>query len=727
LSTFHFSDWYKLKKLEELDLSYNEFVGQLPSSFVNMTSLRTLKLTNNHFIGNIGPNLASFISLEYLNFEGNQFEFPISFTIFSNHSNLKFIYGNGNKVILDSHLTMKTWIPKFQLQVLQLSSITHAKSIPIPNFLLYQYNLTYVDFTNCKLRGEFPNWLLENNTKLEMFIVQNCSFLGDFHLPSRPHLNMVRVDVSNNAITGQMLSNNISSIFPNLVHLNMSRNAIYGSIPYELSHLSSLNALDMSDNQLSGEIPHNISGDGSQLSFLRFSNNKLHGSIPLMLSVFSPLQSLLLDGNSLSGSIPSNFFNSSNIQNLDISNNNIIGKIPTNIKNSIGLIELSMSNNYFEGSIPSELAELEMLTYLDLSQNNLVGCVPSFVNSSATFIHLSNNNFSCLSKNMFRERSSLVTLDLSNNEITNGIHDLMHDLSYTRLNILLMKGNYFSGNIPKQLCHLTNLNILDLSYNNFVGEIPSCLGKMPFENKDPDASRDQFNGLIHSRYDYNNRFGKEKANFTSKKRSETYTTSILIYMSGIDLSHNKLNGSIPYELGNLTRIKSLNLSNNYFTGKIPALFSNLVQVESLDLSYNMLSGQIPPQLNGLTSLEVFSVAHNNLSGATPERKRQFSTFDESSYEGNQFLCGSPLPRSCNVREDEIATVPNGLNNDGDNDSLVDMYVFRVSFAVAYTSVLLVIVTVMCINPYWRKAWFYYIDLVGKNCFYFIQDNLCRFF
>ena len=582
--------------MEELDLSYNEFVGQLPSSFVNMTSLRTLKLTNNHFIGNIGPNLASFISLEYLNFEGNQFEFPISFTIFSNHSNLKFIYGNGNKVTLDSHLTMKTWIPKFQLQVLQLSSITHAKSIPIPNFLLYQYNLTYVDFTNCKLRGEFPNWLLENNTKLEMFIVQNCSFLGDFHLPSRPHLDMVRVDVSNNAITGQMLSNNISSIFPNLVHLNMSRNAIYGSIPYELSHLSSLNALDMSDNQLSGEIPHNISGDGSQLSFLRFSNNKLHGSIPLMLSVFSPLQSLLLDGNSLSGSIPSNFFNSSNIQNLDISNNNIIGKIPTNIKNSIGLIELSMSNNYFEGSIPSELTELESLTYLDLSQNNLVGCVPSFLNSSATFIHLSNNNFSCLSRNMFGERSSLVTLDLSNNEIVNGIHDLMHNLRYTGLNILLMKGNHFSGNIPQQLCHLTNLNILDLSFNNFVGEIPSCLGKMPFENKDPERSRDHFNGVIHARGTYINRVGKEKANFTSKKRPETYTTSILIYMSGIDLSHNKLNGSIPYELGNLTRIKSLNLSNNYFTGKIPAIFSNLVQVESLDLSFNMLSGRIPPQL-----------------------------------------------------------------------------------------------------------------------------------
>ncbi|CAJ2649153.1 unnamed protein product [Trifolium pratense] len=706
--TLPLGDWYKLKKLEELDLSYNEFVGQLPSSFVNMTLLQTLALTNNHFIGNIGPNLASFISLEYLNFEGNQFEFPISFTPFSNHSNLKFIYGNGNKVILDSHSTMKTWIPKFQLQVLQLSSITKANSIPLPNFLLYQNNLTYVDFTNCKLRGEFPNWLLENNTKLERLILPNCSFTGDFHLPSRPCLNMIGVDVSNNAITGQMFSNNISSTFPNLIHLNMSRNAIHGSIPYELSHLTSLYELDMSDNQLSGEIPHNISGDMSQLTLLRFSNNKLHGPIPLMLSRFS---FVLLDGNNLSGTIPSNFFNPSNIQNLDISNNNFIGKIPSQMKNSIQLVELSMSNNHFEGSIPSELAELGSITYLDLSQNNLSGCVPSFVNSSAAFIHLSNNNLSCLSRNMFGERSSLVTLDLSNNDIINGIHGLIHELRYTGLNILLLKGNHFTGNIPKQLCHLTNLNILDLSYNNFVGEIPSCLGKMPFENKDPDASRDRFNGVIHSRGDYYNRFGKERANFTSKKRSETYTTNILIYMSGIDISHNKLNGSIPYELGNLTKIRALNMSNNFFTGKIPATFSNLVQVESLDLSFNLLSGQIPPQLSGLTSIEVFSVAHNNLSGATPERKGQFITFDESSYEGNQFLCGPPLPKSCNPSEQAPATLPNGSNMDGDDDDWMDMYVFRVSFVVAYTSILLVTATVLCINPYWRQAWFYNIDLV----------------
>jgi hypothetical protein len=92
--------------------------------------------------------------------------------------------------------------------------------------------------------------------------------------------------------------------------------------------------------------------------------------------------------------------------------------------------------------------------------------------------------------------SSLITLDLSNNKITDGIHDLIHDIRRTGINILLLKGNYFTGDIPRKLCELTDLNILDLSYNNFVGEIPSCLGEMPFKNKDPGVSRWNFNEYI---------------------------------------------------------------------------------------------------------------------------------------------------------------------------------------------------------------------------------------
>lgn len=78
-------------------------------------------------------------------------------------------------------------------------------------------------------------------------------------------------------------------------------------------------------------------------------------------------------------------------------------------------------------------------------------------------------------------------------------------------------------------------------------------------------------------------------------------------MSLMDLSQNKLNGNITFELGILTRIQALNFPHNYLTKQIPTTFSHLAQVESLDLSFNMLVGKIPPQLSGLTYLKVFSL------------------------------------------------------------------------------------------------------------------------
>ncbi|KAH1241974.1 Receptor-like protein 14 [Glycine max] len=667
------TDWFKLKKLEELDLSENEFEGPLPSSFVNMTSLRKLEISYNHFIGNFDSNLASLTSLEYFGFIGNQFEIPVSFTPFANLSKIKFIYGHGNKFLLDSHHSLQTWIPKFQLQELFVSSTTETKSLPLPNFLLYQNSLTNIDLSDWKLEGEFPLWLLENNTKMTEALFRNCSFTGTFQLPMSPLPNIQAIDVSDNTINGQIPSNNISSVYPNLQYLHLSRNNIQGSIPSELGQMSLLYSLDLSGNQLSGKIPESIFGDGHPLQFLILSNNMFEGPI---LTIPNGLKTLLLNDNGFIGRLPNSIFHASIIS-LDVSNNHLVGKIPGLIKNLSGLEELYLSNNHFEGSIPLELGELEHLTYLDLSQNNLTGHVPSFANSPVEFMHLSNNHLSGLSKRMLNENSSLVMLDLSYNEISNNIQGLIQNLSYTRLNFLFLKGNHFIGDIPKQLCQLADLSILDLSHNNFSGAIPNCLGKMPFEVEDSPRLWRYLHGWPMGRYLVRNKYSRfqllpyvqEKANFTSKKRTYTYMGSILAYMSGIDLSHNKLKGNIPSELGNLTKIHTLNLSHNDLTGKIPATFSHLVQTESLDLSFNMLNGQIPPQLTTLTSLAVFSVAHNNLSGPTPEFKGQFSTFDESSYEGNPFLCGLPLPKSCNPPP---TVIPNDSDTDGHYDTLVDM-------------------------------------------------------
>ena len=243
--------------MEELYLIQNGFEGFLPKSFINMTSLRVLKLSENHFMGKFDSNIATLTSLEYFDFTENQFEVPVSFTPFANHSHLKFVYGKGNTVKLDSQHSLQTWIPKFQLVELSLSSTIETSSFQFPKFLLYQKYLTSLDFSSLKLEGGFPHWLLENNTKLIEVVFRHCSLNGTMQIPLHPLLELQSIDVSSNTIIGEIPSENISFIYPNLRYLNMSRNHIQGSISCEFGRMK-LYSLDLSDNQLSGKISKDI-------------------------------------------------------------------------------------------------------------------------------------------------------------------------------------------------------------------------------------------------------------------------------------------------------------------------------------------------------------------------------------------------------------------------------------------------------------------------------------
>ena len=140
----------------------------------------------------------------------------------------------------------------------------------------------------------------------------------------------------------------------------------------------------------------------------------------------------------------------------------------------------------------------------------------------------------------------------------------------------------------------------------------------------------------------------DKSSFTiTLKGQETTMVSILPIFMYLDLSNNNFDGTISDGIGDLKLLKGLNLSRNSFTGHIPPRIANMLQLESLDLSYNKLSGKIPPELALLTFLEVLNLSYNHLSGPIPQ-SNQFSTFPETSFLGNDGLCGKPLPHPCTM-------------------------------------------------------------------------------
>ncbi|KAL9265097.1 putative inactive receptor kinase [Drosera capensis] len=96
----------------------------------------------------------------------------------------------------------------------------------------------------------------------------------------------------------------------------------------------------------------------------------------------------------------------------------------------------------------------------------------------------------------------------------------------------------------------------------------------------------------------------------------------------LDLSGNRFEGQIPFELNDLKDLTGLFLQRNNFTGELPS-----IDIEGLVVDFN--------------------VSENGLSGSIPGTLRRFPA---SSFEGNLELCGPPLA-ACNTSPSPSPTVP----------------------------------------------------------------------
>jgi Leucine-rich repeat (LRR) protein len=468
----------KLEKLEEFDVSMNNLEGILPSCINNLTSLRLLDLSMNKFSGNISSSwIASLKSLQYIDLSHNKFEGVFSFSSLANHSQLQVV-----RFTCDDYKLQITeisgWIPLFQLQFLVLSNCLKKLSTEIPEFLFHQHNLRLADLSHNKLKGRFPGWLLENNTRLEYLSLRDNSFLGPFHLPPRLNLSISWMDVSANQFDGQ-LQENIGNLLPNIKTLDLSRNAFEGRLPSSIGNMSGMEKLDVSFNNFSGVVPKELVADCSKLQVLKLSRNNFHGDLFSTQFNLTRLQLLDFSDNQFSGTLSKKLLKFAPVF-LDGSNNHLSGKIPSWICNNTIIETLILRYNFFRGHFQCESSRLE---FLDLSHNFLSGSLPSW--SGVDFlkhIHFQGNMFSgSIPKafiNALINGSNIVTLDIRENNLSGSIPSILGAVSTLR--VLLLNGNSFGGLIPAQLCRLIQVSIMDLSNNNFSGSIPRCFHYITF-------------------------------------------------------------------------------------------------------------------------------------------------------------------------------------------------------------------------------------------------------
>jgi len=400
------------------------------------------------------------------------------------------------------------------------------------------------------------------------------------------------LQIQSNMLSGS-IPTDIGNMFPSMRGLGLFTNRFTGTIPTSLSNLTSLQELHLADNMLSGYVPRTI-GRLRALQKLYLYKNMLQANdwegweFITSLSNCSQLQQLQINNNAdLTGLLPSSIVNlSTNLQLLHFGATGIWGSIPSTIGNLVGLEFLGANDASISGVIPDSIGKLGNLSGVSLYNSNLSGQIPSSIGnlSKLAFVYAHSANLEGPIPTSIGKLKSLQALDFAMNHLNGSIPREIFQLSLIYLDL---SSNSLSGPLPSQIGSLQNLNQLFLSGNQLSGEIPESIGNC-------------------------------------------------VVLQDLRLGNNFFNGSIPQYLNK--GLTTLNLSMNRLSGTIPGALGSISGLEQLCLAHNNLSGPIPTVLQNLTSLFKLDLSFNNLQGEVP-KEGIFRNFANLSITGNNQLCG----------------------------------------------------------------------------------------
>ena len=178
--------------------------------------------------------------------------------------------------------------------------------------------------------------------------------------------------------------------------------------------------------------------------------------------------SIDLSNNNLSGEIPEEIFNLPELQRLDLFNNSITGEIPSTIENAVNLEYLDLDNNDMSGPVPEEIGALTNLRTLWLARNDFTSLPSTFVNlSSLENLFAQDNDFSSLPDGM-NNLTNLRIINFNNNNLENVDEiDLLTNLVEIRL-----ANNNLTSFATTGINNLSNLTLIDLD-NNELTTLPT--------------------------------------------------------------------------------------------------------------------------------------------------------------------------------------------------------------------------------------------------------------
>ena len=132
-------------------------------------------------------------------------------------------------------------------------------------------------------------------------------------------------------------------------------------------------------------------------------------------------------------------------------------------------------------------------------------------------------------------------------------------------------------------------------------------------------------------------------NLSSNKLSGTIPPALgeLSNLTVLSLHTNALMGALPSALGELSNLTVLSLHTNNFTGSLPPTLGELSNLRYLSLHTNNFTGPLPPVLGELSDLKVLSLHTNSFTGLLPPALGELSNLRDLFLYANNFT--GPLP------------------------------------------------------------------------------------
>ncbi|KAK9156851.1 hypothetical protein Scep_003425 [Stephania cephalantha] len=268
---------------------------------------------------------------------------------------------------------------------------------------------------------------------------------------------------------------------PQLMNLTLSGCNLAGPIPDFLGNLSSLSALKLSYNRLSGGIPENFKQ--LELQFLWLNNQAgggLSGPIDAVASMTS-LRELWLHGNKFTGTIPAGIGALSSLTDLNLNSNQLVGLIPSSMAD-LPLRKLDLSNNALMGPIPKFKINASISNNAFCQTTPGAPCAPDVmalldflggINFPLRLASTWQGNDPCqgpwlgLACNLNLE---VTVINMPNFKLNGTLSPSIADLD--SLTDIRLGGNNIGGQVPKILTSLKSLKLFDISNNNIEPPLP---------------------------------------------------------------------------------------------------------------------------------------------------------------------------------------------------------------------------------------------------------------